>query len=457
VNRWVEREMYGWGRHPRVRSLVARPERRAEVKAALDDRGDEPLLAFGLGRSYGDAALISNGRMVLTRRLDRMLSFDPTTGWLEVEAGVSLEEIVRTFVPRGFFPPVVPGTQFVTIGGALGCDIHGKNHHVDGTFADHVRRVELLTGSGEVVVCDAEHAPELFWATVGGMGMTGIVLSLQLKLVPIDNPFIEMESVRVENLDHFFEVSAESGDFTHTVSWIDCVTSGAAMGRGIFMRGRYAPTGTRGSISLLQRVGELAPGLLDFRVDGPNWLLNSASIRAFNETYFRKQAKGVTRSTVHYAPFFFPLDNVRQWNRLYGERGFLQYQFVVPPDPDHRAIRQVLAEITRSGLGSFLAVIKEFGERTHPGLSFPAPGTTLALDFGHAGAPLLDLLDRLDAIVLESGGRVYLGKDARLPREMFRKMYPGWAAWKDVRDRWDPNNVFQSALGQRLGLTGGAA
>ena len=387
MNRWVEREMYGWGRHPRVRGLVARPERRAEVKAALDDRGDGPILAHGLGRSYGDAALVADGRMVLTRRLDRMLSFDPTTGWLEVEAGVSLEEIIRTFVPRGFFPPVVPGTQFVTIGGALGCDIHGKNHHVDGTFADHVRRVELLTGSGEVVVCDAEHEPDLFWATVGGMGMTGIILSLQLKLVPIDNPFIEMESVRVESLDHFFEVSAESGDFTHTVSWIDCVTTGAAMGRGIFMRGRYAPAGTRGSVSLLQRVGQLAPGLLDFRVDGPNWLLNAASIRAFNETYFRKQAKGVTRSTVHYEPFFFPLDNVRQWNRLYGERGFLQYQFVVPPDPEHRAIRQVLAEITRSGLGSFLAVIKEFGERQHPGLSFPAPGTTLALDFGHAGTP----------------------------------------------------------------------
>ena len=294
MNRWVEREMYGWGRHPRVRGLVARPERRAEVKAALDDRGDGPILAHGLGRSYGDAALVANGRMVLTRRLDRMLSFDPATGWLEVEAGVSLEEIIRTFVPRGFFPPVVPGTQFVTIGGALGCDIHGKNHHVDGTFADHVRRVELLTGSGEVVVCDAEHEPDLFWATVGGMGMTGIILSLQLKLVPIDNPFIEMESVRVESLDHFFEVSAESGDFTHTVSWIDCVTTGAAMGRGIFMRGRYAPAGTRGSVSLLQRVGQLAPGLLDFRVDGPNWLLNAASIRAFNETYFRKQAKGVT-------------------------------------------------------------------------------------------------------------------------------------------------------------------
>jgi len=457
VNRWVEREMYGWGRHPRVRSLVARPERRAEVKAALDDRGGVPILAHGLGRSYGDAALIANGRMVLTRRLDRMLSFDPATGWLEVEAGVSLEEIIRTFVPRGFFPPVVPGTQFVTIGGALGCDIHGKNHHVDGTFADHVRRVELLTGSGEVVVCDAEHEPDLFWATVGGMGMTGIILSLQLKLVPIDNPFIEMESVRVESLDHFFEVSAESGDFTHTVSWIDCVTTGAAMGRGIFMRGRYAPAGTRGSVSLLQRVGQLAPGLLDFRVDGPNWLLNAASIRAFNETYFRKQAKGVTRSTVHYEPFFFPLDNVRQWNRLYGERGFLQYQFVVPPDPEHRAIRQVLAEITRSGLGSFLAVIKEFGERRHPGLSFPAPGTTLALDFGHAGTPLLDLLDRLDAIVLDAGGRVYLGKDARLPRETFRKMYPEWAAWKAVRDHWDPDNVFQSALGQRLGLTGGEA
>jgi decaprenylphospho-beta-D-ribofuranose 2-oxidase len=448
--------MSGWGRHPKVRAQVARPERRAEVTAALADRQDTPMLAYGLGRSYGDAALLEGGRMVLTRRLDRMLDFDPETGWLTVEAGVSLEEIVQTFVPRGFFPPVVPGTQFVTVGGALACDIHGKNHHVDGTFADHVRQVELMTGAGDLVTCDAEHEPELFWATVGGMGLTGLVLSMQLRLVRIDNPYIEMESVRVENLDHFFEVSAESGDFTHTVSWVDCVTTGSAMGRGIFMRGRYAPAGTQGNLSLLQRVGRLAPGLLDLRVDGPNWLLNGASIRAFNETYFRKQPKGVTRSTVHYEPFFFPLDNVRQWNRLYGERGFLQYQFVVPTDPEHRAVRAVLAEITRSGLGSFLAVIKEFGARRHGGLSFPAPGVTLALDFGHVGAPLLQLLDRLDAVVLEAGGRVYLGKDARLPREVFRQMYPEWAAWKAVRDAWDPGDVFQSGLGHRLGLCGGA-
>ena len=288
MNRWVEREMYGWGRHPRVRGLVARPERRAEVKAALDDRGDGPILAHGLGRSYGDAALVANGRMVLTRRLDRMLSFDPTTGWLEVEAGVSLEEIIRTFVPRGFFPPVVPGTQFVTIGGALGCDIHGKNHHVDGTFADHVRRVELLTGSGEVVVCDAEHEPDLFWATVGGMGMTGIILSLQLKLVPIDNPFIEMESVRVESLDHFFEVSAESGDFTHTVSWIDCVTTGIVIRK---MISSTSITSTSGVVLMDEFMGCSASSS-----GAPTVMAMAAYLLPASSTLCRSPEKARTRS-----------------------------------------------------------------------------------------------------------------------------------------------------------------
>ncbi len=450
MQRWSEMELHGWGRYPRITSECARPERRADVVAALADRSGLPVLAHGLGRSYGDVALVRDGRVVLTRRLDRMLDFDPETGWLWCEAGVSIEDLIRVFLPRGWFPPVVPGTQFVTLGGAIANDIHGKNHHVDGTFCDHVRRFELLTASGEIVRC--EPGSPLFDATVGGLGLTGLILSVELKLCPVAGPWVETESVRVENLDHFFEVSAGSVDFSHTVSWIDCVTSGRSLGRGIFMRGRHAPAGVDPTPGLLGRVSDLVSPFLDVPLDGPPWLMNGLTMRAFNEAYFRKQRKGETRAVTNFQPFFFPLDFVGNWNRIYGSRGFLQYQLVVPHDPEHRAIRTVLEEITRARMASFLAVIKEFGETDHGGLSFPRPGVTLALDFANHGAPLLELLDRLDAVVAEAGGRVYLGKDARLPIERFRQMYPGWGDWKAVRDEHDPDRVFQSELGRRLGL-----
>ncbi len=451
---WIEREVEGWGRWPVVRAEVARPESRAELGAALSSAKDTstPLLAHGLGRSYGDAAVLERGKVVITRRLDRMLSFDPKTGWLECEAGVSYEDLLRVFVPRGFFPPVTPGTKFVTMGGALACDVHGKNHHCDGSISNHVRSFDLLLASGEVRRVTRESDPDLFAATVGGLGLTGVILSLQLKLTPIASPWIEMESVRVEDLDHFFAVSAESSGFTHTVSWIDCVTRGKAMGRGIFMRGRHAPAGLVGKDGLVDGLKKAADPLLDVPLDGPSWLLNNASIKAFNEVYFRKHPKGIQRVVQHFEPFFYPLDAIRHWNRIYGKRGFLQYQMVLPKDPDHRAIRAILDEITRSGFGSFLAVIKEFGPTDNGWLSFPKPGVTLALDFPNHGRPLLDLMDRLDAITLEAEGRVYLGKDARVSREAFRRMYPEWERWKAVRDTVDPDRIFQSGLGLRLGL-----
>ena len=401
--------------------------------------------------------MIRDGRVVLTRRLDRMLDFDPTTGWLSAESGVSYEDLLRIFVPRGFFPPVTPGTQFVTLGGALACDVHGKNHHVAGSFSDHVRGFDLLVGDGSVVHVTRSTQPDLFRATVGGMGLTGIVLALEVQLQPIHNPWIVMESIRVENLEHFFEVSAESASATHTVSWIDCVTRGAGMGRGIFMRGGHAPADTpapSGS-ALVAAAKRLLHPVLDVPFDAPSWALNGTTIKAFNEVYFRRHKKGLVRSVTHYEPFFYPLDAVRNWNRIYGRRGFLQYQMVLPKDPEHRAIREILDAITASRLGSFLAVIKEFGDKDNGGLSFPAPGVTLALDFAHTGPDLLNLMLRLDAITLAAGGRVYLGKDSRLPKETFQAMYPGWRVWKEVKDLWDPRGLFRSDLGERLGLCGG--
>lgn len=452
MTHWIRKNLEGWGRFPVVETDVARPERRKAVLDAFAQRGDDPILAYGMGRSYGDAALLEDGKVVLTRRLDRMLAFDPDTGWLRCEAGVTLKEIIDVFLPRGFFPPVVPGTQFVTVGGAIGCNIHGKNHHVDGCFGDHVRRVELLTASGEIVICDRDNEPELFWATVGGMGLTGLILSLEVQLYPVESDAVILETVRVDNLDEFFATSDESGDFTHTVSWIDCAARGKEMGRGIFMRGRHAPAGTQVGAGPLEVLDEIAPGLLDGRPFEANWILNSATIRLFNEAYFRKTPSGTTSQTVGYIPFFFPLDAVKNWNYGYGSRGMLQYQFVVP---DREPIETILREVSESGMASFLTVIKEFGDRSHGGLSFPEKGITLALDFPNKGEPLYQMLDRFDEIVASAGGKIYLGKDARLSAAMMRRMYPEWEKWKAVRDEWDPEGVFQSELGRRLELVGG--
>lgn len=447
---WTRQPLAGWGRYPVIEATCARPQSRAELAEIFNEAAPpEHLLAHGLGRSYGDAALLQQGKVVLTRRLDRMLAFDPERGALTCEAGVSLQEIIETFLPRGYFPPVVPGTQFVTVGGAIGCNIHGKNHHQDGCFGDHVLEMELMLASGDVVRCSREEHPELFWATCGGMGMTGVILSATITLMPVQSEALDVETIRVEDLDHFFAVSAESSDFTHVVSWIDTVATGKNLGRGVFMRGRHASKGAtferNGVDRLAAGVGKLANG----KAFNSNLLLNRFTIRAFNEAYFRKEKKGLSRGVVHYAPFFFPLDAVPDWNYIYGPRGFLQYQLVVP---EQAAIRAILEEITSSGQSSFLSVIKEFGDRDHGGLSFPQKGITLAMDFPNTGEPLLSLFERLDALVLEAGGRVYLGKDARLPARHVPKMYPELERWREVQHRYDPKGMFRSMLGARLGL-----
>ncbi|RVU48560.1 FAD-binding oxidoreductase [Lujinxingia sediminis] len=451
---WASKPLAGWGRYPIVEALCARPESQSQTLNAFNEREGDAVLAHGFGRSYGDAALLSQGRVVLTRRLKKMLAFDETSGVLRVEAGVTIGELIEVFLPRGWFVPVVPGTQFVSVGGAIGCNIHGKNHGHAGCFGDHVLSMEVLLASGEVVRCSRAQHDDLFWATIGGMGLTGIILSAEIQLQAVESGAIEMESIRFNNLDEFFQISEESTDYFHTVSWIDCVKGGSQMGRGIFMRGRHASAEQAATLSEgpLERVVELVQRALDGRAFESNLLLNRATIRLFNEAYYHKHPAGELHSVVGYEPFFFPLDAVENWNYVYGKRGFLQYQMVVP---EREAVRDILKVISESKMASFLAVIKEFGDQDHGGLSFPCGGTTLALDFPNFGEPLLAMMERLDALVAEVGGRIYLGKDARLSAEMFRRMYPTWEAWREVRDRWDPQGVFQSDLSRRLGLTPG--
>jgi FAD/FMN-containing dehydrogenase len=391
-------------------------------------------IAYGLGKSYGDASLNPQGILWSTRGLDRLIDFDATTGRLTCEAGVVLRDIQRLMIPRGWSLPVVPGTQLVTVGGAIANDVHGKNHHVMGTFGEHVHRLQLVRSDGETIECKPDQRPELFTATVGGLGLTGLIVEAELQLRPTSGPWLEAETLAFEGLDEFFALSDESEkDWEHTVSWIDC-TSGPAV-RGLFMRAQQAPAGN-GTWRERRRRLPFTP---------PVSLVNGLSLRPFNALYYNINRRRTGLHTVHYEPFLYPLDSILEWNRLYGPSGFFQYQSVVPREARLQATRDMLDAIQRSGEGSFLAVLKTFSQRPPAGLlSFPRPGVTLALDFRNSRA-VPGLFIRLDDIVRAAGGRLYPAKDARMPRALYEATYPNLAAFAKHRD---PG--MSSAMSRRL-------
>lgn len=374
----------------------------------------QSLLAWGQGRSYGDSCLNDPGIVLATTRLDRFIAFDPATGALRCEAGVTLEQILRLVLPLGWFLPVTPGTRFATVGGAVANDVHGKNHHAAGSFGDHVRELVLVrTAQGHQVVRPGD---ALFAATVGGLGLTGLIVEVQLQLLRVDGPWMQVESIRFANLDEFFAISRESArDHAYTVAWVDCLARGSSLGRGHFLRANHAGPGATGKA---QGRGFAMP------FTPPVSLVNRLSLRPFNSLYFHRQRVQRRSSVQHFQPYFYPLDGIRHWNRMYGPRGFLQHQCVLPPENARDGVAALLGQISRSGLGSFLAVLKEFGDRPAPGmLSFPRPGTTLALDFPRTDAAMA-LLERLDDIVAQAGGALYPAKDARMSPAMFRQGMP---------------------------------
>lgn len=446
--------------------MAARPERVRDLRAAVVDapavsgtlsidraitgpvRAPSTIISRGLGRSYGDASL--NEGVILHERLNRLLSFDPASGVLECEAGVSFAEVIGAFVQRGYFPPVTPGTKFVTLGGAIAADVHGKNHHVDGSIANFVEELTLVTADGAELVCSRAQNAEVFWATVGGMGLTGAILSLKLRLKAVPSAFVNVDYRRAANLDAALELfEGEHSRRTYSVAWIDCLSSGASLGRSVLMSGEHAavedlPAGLRDrALAPPARRAKSVPFFF------PGFALNSLSCRAFNAVYYGAHKDG--RKVVDFDSFFYPLDHVHHWNRVYGRRGFQQYQFVIPPEAGRAGLLEIMERLTESRRASFLAVLKTFGAESGGLLSFPRPGWTLALDLPNAPG-LSPFLQEMDKVVLRHGGRRYLAKDACLLREDFEAMYPRLGEFKAVRARMDPGGRLSSALARRLGL-----
>jgi decaprenylphospho-beta-D-ribofuranose 2-oxidase len=431
----------GWGRRPVRAGRVSRP-----VRLALPD-GRSPLLPRGLGRAYGDAAVPATPEALVleTVRADRVLDFDPASGRLTCEAGLSLAEIIRVFLPRGWFPPVTPGTKFVTVGGCVAADVHGKNHHRDGSFGRFVDRLRLLTADGGAVVCGPAEERELFLATVGGMGLTGLIAEATFRLRKVESPWMVVEAERLAGLEPMLEGLRSSGsEWPYTVGWIDGFARDGALGRGVLLRGRHASRAEAGDRRLRSR----AP--LPVPVDAPEWLLNPGFVRLFNRLYEARHGAARGPQIVSAERFFYPLDAIAGWNRLYGPRGFLQYQCVLPHASGPAPLRALLETLARQEAASFLSVVKDFGAGSDAYLSFPMPGITLSMDLPYRGKRTEELVHALNARVIDAGGRIYLAKDAITRAGDFAAMSPRLSEWKAVRDRWDPERRFRSAQSVRL-------
>jgi len=443
------RDYLSWGRVHRYPHQVAVPgfADGAEGALAAAIGAGQTVLAYGLGRSYGDSCLNEGQTLIATRGLDRFIAFDPVAGELECEAGVSLGAILELLTSRRedeprWFLPVTPGTKYVTLGGAIANDVHGKSHHAQGCFGNHVRSLRLLRSDGAVRDCSDVENADLFRATIGGLGLTGLVLSARIALQKVPGFWLDSEDLRYSDLEAFFALSEESAtDWQYTVAWVDCMARGRALGRGVFTRSRHSaqrPASVGAPLASRPRVA--------MPVDLPGFALNRFSVAAFNSLYWRRCARMPKRHLRAIDPVFYPLDAIGHWNRLYGRRGFFQYQCAIPTAAMRACIRTLVDRVAASGEGSFLAVLKVFGDRPSPGLlSFPLPGATLALDFANRGGATLALLDELDCIVRDAGGRLYPAKDGRMSGADFRRGYPRWDQLASLADP-----AFSSSFWRRV-------
>lgn len=412
--------VFSWGCYPKTAHLhVHKPAWNDQLPQILQAAAPGSLLPYGLARSYGDSCLNAGRGLIDCRRLNRFLAFDESTGILRCESGVSLSDIVDVFLPKGWFLPVTPGTRFVTVGGAIANDVHGKNHHCAGTFGSHIGQIALHRSNDGLVTCTAEYNADMLHATIGGLGLTGVIAWADIQLKRVAGPWIDMESIPFHSLNAFLDLSRESNDrFEYTVAWLDCF-AGKDL-RGIFFRGNHAADA--GKEFHPKRKMKLPFAL-------PGWALNRYSVKAFNAAYYRLHARKPGPAIVPYDSFFYPLDAIRQWNLIYGRQGFLQYQCVIP-ETNLDAFEELLDRIALSGMGSFLGVVKQFGSAQSAGmLSFPRPGLTIALDFAMRGERTLQLMQSLDEVVLQSGGALYPAKDARMSPALFEASYPRWRSF----------------------------
>jgi len=440
--RWAKKQLTGWGRVCGTTATAARPERQGDLDAIIKEARGESLLAYGAGRSYGDAAINSSGRSVIMQRLDRYLEFDPANGRLVAEAGATFSDVIATFLPRGYMLPVVPGTGFATLGGGLANDIHGKNHHRAGSLGQHVDWFDLRLPGGEVRRVEPERDGTLFKATVGGVGLTGVIERICLRLKAVPSNAVAVRKQRIRDLDHYLEAFAEEQERSeYVVGWIDALATGRHMGRGILETAAPAAE----DISTRHVRAKNVP------FDFPGFALNPITVRLFNEAYYRHVPRAGLDLHLPYQAFLFPLDAVHNWNRIYGKRGFHQFQCVVPFESGRKALIQMLDLIGKSGHGSFLAVLKAMGQAGAGYLSFPRPGYTLALDFPNSHGAV-EIINRLEQITCDHGGRTYLAKDATLSRENLRRMYPDLEKYQAVLAEFDPDGLMSSDMSKRLEL-----
>jgi hypothetical protein len=427
----------GWGNYPRQEVQLLKPSSCSSLKSELQK--EKSVIPRGMARSYGDSAIASV--VMQTTCFDHFLEFNTNEGLLEAEAGITLREILKMIVPNGWFLPVTPGSSYVTLGGAIASDVHGKNHHIAGTFGQHVKSMRVLLGTGDIVTASSTENVDLFRATCGGMGLTGVIVSATIKLIPILSSFINQKTIKADCIESACEAFEMNSSATYSVAWIDCLTKGKNLGRSVLMLGEHAESG---GLELAAKDPVSLP------VYTPAALLNSITIKTFNRAYWHK-AKHNKSLTVPLMPYFYPLDVIGSWNKFYGKAGFLQYQCVIPKDDGITNMRKLLTEIAKNGEGSFLAVLKQFGKANDNLLSFPAEGYTLALDFKLTKSTI-NLLHKLDDIVSEMGGKVYLSKDAVMREAIFKKVYPKWQEFELIRQRYGAIGKFSSEQSKRLGL-----
>ncbi len=432
-----------WGNYPVIDAKVYSPSSIDEVKKIVSSSSE--LIARGLGRCYGDSSL--NHTILSTLRLNHILAFDEQTGMIACEAGVSFSELLDVFVPHGFFLPVTPGTKFITVGGAIASDIHGKNHHVAGSFSNHLHSMKVLLSDGAVIQCSKTENTDLFWSTCGGMGLTGIILEATFQMLKVETAYIRQRIIKTKNIDEAFDAFETNKHWTYSVAWIDCLAKGNSLGRSALILGEHATREEvgyryRDSLKIAKKFSIPVPVFL------PDFVLNTQTVKIFNEiryaTYFSHD------SFVEYEPFFYPLDSILDWNKIYGKRGFTQYQFVLPKDSSKEGLKKILTTIAASGEGSFLAVLKLFGKQDGI-LSFPQEGFTLALDFP-ISSTTLTLFILLDSLVNDYGGRLYLSKDVRMTKDTFEKGYSNSKKFSTLKKKFDTTQKFQSLQSKRIGI-----